>query len=140
MKTTPKKTTTTKMAAVDPRGLALLSVIDNGNAERAAAAAVVARAILARFRDMDGDMMHGTRDANGGFGAVVSEVLARYQKSEEADSKSEYQMLHAIRSYGEIDLPSTDSEVAFDVLVACVCEAAMVGAALMYELANGAAR
>jgi hypothetical protein len=119
----------TAPAKIDHLATALLAYIDGAGDTPAALAA--ARAILGR---KDGPLMH---EKGGIFEAVTARSTESYRS---AQTDSEARMLAAILSYGADDLPSTDSAVAFDVLVRVVCNSVTIGAAIMYELTREGVR
>lgn len=70
------------------------------------------------------------------FHSLTDSVLANYQGAGK-DSRSEATLLSEILSCGDKDITDTDSITAFNVLVRCVDDAAVLGACLMYRLLKG---
>ena len=144
---TPRRTSTSTPEPIDHRALALLAYIDDGG-PAATDAIAQARAILQGVAaeiasgdpEADPDVMHGSSGGPGIFGTIFDHHLKDYQrraKGADPDLKPHAQFMLELSDDKVDDLTVTDQQVAFDVLVACVTDAAVLGAALMYELLNG---
>ena len=109
---------------------ALLSHLDGGNYSRVDSSIALARTILRRA-DLN-DLMHAK---SGIIDGLFTSLTATYAKD-----KPHRQMLQEILSYGGKDITSTDSAVAFDILVRNTTDAVITGGALTYELLKGGVR
>jgi hypothetical protein len=144
---TPKKAPTTRRTStpseqIDHRALALLEYIDAGRTgiDAMRQARVILRGVTAALTSTDPndgadiDIMHGSRNGPGIFSAVFDGQLKDYQRGGTRDWKSHVRFMTEMEGDKVDALSATDPQVAYDVFVACVGDAALLGAAIMYEL------
>ena len=144
-KSPKRRASTTAPERIDHHQLAILEYIDSGghrgiDAVRQARAILngVALALTTTGRsELDPDIMHGSPSGPGIFSTIFGDNLREYQKS---DSRSHAHFMAELDGDKDLDLSITDPQVAFDVLVACVTDAAVLGAALAIEMMRERAR